>query len=152
MEEPKNGVWKAKFAQQTSLFAAALRYCIWKHLGWKRASINFNLKLLIHIPMLLEWMSWRSQNQLSSLHFLTIIMDLNGKCKLDTKISFASMCLLRSNYNKIILFHSFLFLDYWIVLRWLWKLFLLAACNVDRGRYPKTMMITMIILLLLWGW
>ena len=42
---------------------------------------------------------------------------------------------------KLFLFHSFLFLDYRIVVGGLLKWFPLASCDVDTGKYPKAVII-----------
>ena len=47
----------------------------------------------------------------------------------------------------IILFHSFLFLDYRIVVRGVLKWFPLTSCDVDTGKYPKAVIIIIIIIL-----
>ena len=58
-------------------------------------------------------------------------------------------CACWDHYENI-LFHSFVFLDYRIVVRGVLKWFPLASCDVDTGKYPKAIIITVAIIMFLY--
>ena len=55
-------------------------------------------------------------------------------------------------HYKNVLFPSFLFLDYRVVVRGLLKWFPLASCDVHTGKYPKAIIIIIIVIMILFSY